>query len=102
MPCLETGLSSLFLGQTTFDGSLQERELFCWNHPKGKDNPCALVFVKMKLESGKFIVKNSIDNLRPVNKIEVLAGLDEWENFDAEGGKDDVGVPGAIDGNFSQ
>lgn len=56
----------------------------------------------MKLESGKFIVKNSIDNLRPVNKVEVLAGPDEWENFDAEGGEDDVGVPGALGGKFSQ
>lgn len=55
--------------------------------------------VKVEFEGGEVWVKFGGVDLVPVDEVEVFFGFDEGEDFDAEGGEDEVGVPGAAEGD---
>ena len=96
------GGSALFLSQTTSKRLLQKRALFRKDGFEGKNDPRALVLVKVDFECGEFFVELDVRDLCPVDEVQVLAGFDEWENLYTKGGQDDVGMPGAVRGNLGE
>ncbi len=79
-----------------FDGASQERPSSRGNGSEGSHHPGAARLVEVDHELVAFIDLGSCD-LGPIEDLKIIAGLEKRENFDPEGGEDDVGVPRAPD-----
>ncbi len=60
-----------------------------------EDDAPGLLFVEVELEEGEVVIELCRVELAPVDEVEVFLGFEKGEDLDAEGGEDEVGVPGA-------